>query len=174
MFESTNTNMGANYTKGLLLLALTVMGNFVAETLGCSTQKLLTKNRLAKHLVILFLIYFTLNITNNESVHPLHEIKMTFILFVCFIIFTKMSTKSTVIVFSALCLHYILGNFKTYYSQNNIHGYNDIFNVIDKGLIITIAITTVIGFVTYLLKERREHKNFNLYKFFIGVDSCRI
>ena len=37
-------NLDDSYTKGLLLLSLTVMGNFVAETLGCSTQKLLTTN----------------------------------------------------------------------------------------------------------------------------------
>ena len=51
-------NLDDSYTKGLLLLSLTVMGNFVAETLGCSTQKLLNTNRIAKLSIIFFLIYF--------------------------------------------------------------------------------------------------------------------
>lgn len=161
-------------TKGLLLLALTVMGNFVAETLGCSTQKMLTKNRIAKHVVILFLIYFTLNITNDNSMHPVYGLGLTVVLFICFIIFTKMSTVATVIVFSSLCLHYILSNFITYYHTNKIHSYDTILNALDKGLFIIIIISTIIGFISYVLKEYKEHKNFDIVKFFIGVDKCRI
>ena len=175
MFANTSTGglEKTSVTKGLLLLALTVMGNYVAETLGCSTQKMLTKNRIAKHVVILFLIYFTLNITNDNSMHPVYGLGLTIVLFICFIIFTKMSTVATVIVFSSLCLHYILGNFITYYHTNGIHTYDTILNTLDTGLFITITVSTIIGFISYIRKEYREHKNFDLLKFFIGVDKCR-
>ena len=38
--------------KGIFLLILAVAGNFVAETLGCKTQKLLSNNMLSKHIII--------------------------------------------------------------------------------------------------------------------------
>ncbi len=38
--------------KGIFLLILGVSGNFVAETLGCKTQKLLSENMFAKHFII--------------------------------------------------------------------------------------------------------------------------
>ena len=60
-FIGDNYQVNNIYTKGLLLLSLTVMGNFVAETLGCNTQKLLSKSRIAKLVVVFFLIYFTVH-----------------------------------------------------------------------------------------------------------------
>ncbi len=165
-----------SYTKGLLLLSLTVMGNFVAETLGCSTQKLLNTNRIAKLSVIFFLIYFTLNIASGidgKKVHPLTELKMTFLLWIAFIIFTKMGKVNTIIVFTCLCLHYLVSNFYKYYKDNNINDYNNIIEVLDKSLVIIILISTIIGFVSYVIKEKREHKRFSWYKFFIGVDHCK-
>ena len=164
-----------NYTKGLLLLTLTVMGNFVAETLGCSTQKLLGTSRMAKLLVIFFLIYFTLNFTTDTTnIHPFDEIKMTFVLWILFIIFTKMPAVSTGIVFICLCLHYVLSNFYKYYNANNINQYDNLIFFIDNIVLFTIFITTVIGFITYIIKEKREHKRFSWYKFFIGVNKCSI
>ena len=55
-FVNNTYHVNNIYTKGLLLLSLTVMGNFVAETLGCSTQRILNKSRVAKLTVIFLLI----------------------------------------------------------------------------------------------------------------------
>jgi hypothetical protein len=165
------------YTKGLLFLALTVMGNYVAETLGCSTQKLLNTNRIAKLSVIFFLIYFTLNIAadiDGKQMHPLKELGMAFILWIAFIIFTKTTVLYKIIIFISLCLHYVLGNFNTYYNNINDSTHNDIVKIIDKSIVFIIIITTIVGFIKYILKEKREHHKFSWYKFFIGVDKCHI
>ena len=138
-----------SYTKGLLLLSLTV---------------------------IFFLIYFTLNIASGidgKKVHPLTELKMTFLLWVAFIIFTKMGKVNTIIVFTCLCLHYLVSNFYKYYKDNNINDYNNIIEILDKSLVIIIFVSTIIGFISYVIKEKREHKRFSWYKFFIGVDHCK-
>ena len=170
-------HMNDIYTKGLLFLALTVMGNFVAETLGCSTQKLLNTNRIAKLAVIFFLIYFTLNLTSDidgKQMHPFKELGMTFILWFAFLIFTKTAVISKSIVFLCLCLQYLLGNFNKYFIDNNISDYNHIIAVIDKSLIVIIFITTIIGFLKYVQKQNQQHSKFSWYKFFIGVDNCSI
>lgn len=170
-------NINNVYTKGLLFLALTVMGNFVAETLGCSTQRLLTNNRIAKLSVIFFLIYFTLNIAadiDGKQMHPLRELGMAFILWIAFIIFTKTTVLYKIIIFISLCLHYVLGNFNTYYKNIHDSTYIDLIKIIDKSIVFIIITTTIVGFIKYILKEKREHRYFSWYKFFIGVDKCHI
>ena len=47
--------------KGIFLLILAVAGNFVAETLGCKTQQLLSNNMLSKHIVIILILYFAVD-----------------------------------------------------------------------------------------------------------------
>ena len=53
--------------KGIFLLILAVAGNFVAETLGCKTQKLLSENMLAKQVVILLILYFAIDFTSKHN-----------------------------------------------------------------------------------------------------------
>ena len=51
--------------------------------------------------------------------------------------------------------------------------YNNIIEILDKSLVIIIFVSTIIGFISYVIKEKREHKRFSWYKFFIGVDHCK-
>ena len=171
MFSSKTDE--ANYTKAILLLTLTIMGNFMSETLTCSTQKLLSENRIVKQIVILFLIYFTLNITNNDIIHPIEKIKMALIIWLFFLIFTKMSLTHVIIVFLVICLHYILDNFRDYYRANNIDEYDDIIYFTNKLLIGIIILTSAHGLITYIFKKRMKYKNFSWYTFFAGVNKCK-
>ena len=84
-----------------------------------------------------------------------------------------MGKVNTIIVFTCLCLHYLVSNFYKYYKDNNINDYNNVIEVLDKSLVIIIFLSTIIGFVSYVIKEKREHKRFSWYKFFIGVDQCK-
>ena len=52
--------------KATLLLVLSVSGNFLAETLGCQSQKVLG-NMVVKHVLILFMIYFTIDFTQRDQ-----------------------------------------------------------------------------------------------------------
>ena len=173
--SQNNNDMRDAQTKGLLLLALAVMGNFVAETLGCSTQKLLHHNRIAKLAIIFFIIYFTVNVAEDwvgENVHPLQELGLSIVLWIVFIIFTKTTVLYKAIIFTCLCLHYLLGNFHKYYTNNDMSNYLHIIEYADKALFTIIIVSGIIGFIKYILKERREHKNFTWWKFFVGVDHC--
>ena len=175
-FIGDNYQVNNIYTKGLLLLSLTVMGNFVAETLGCSTQKLLSKSRTAKLAVVFFLIYFTVNLTagiDGAESNPFKQLLAAGMLWLVFIIFTKTTVIYKSIIFVSLCLHYILGNFNQYYKEKNINEYINIITVADKSLLVIIYVTTVLGFINYIIKEKSEHKRFSWYKFFIGVDRCK-
>ena len=52
--------------KALFLLILSISGNFLAEMLGCQTQKFLS-NMYTKHLLLYFLIYFTLDFSSVDK-----------------------------------------------------------------------------------------------------------
>ena len=53
--------------KATLLLVLSISGNFLAETLSCQSQKWL-ENMYIKHTLILFMIYFTINFTQDDNI----------------------------------------------------------------------------------------------------------
>ena len=78
-----------NYTAGLFLLILSVSGNYIAETLSCRTRSILTHSMLAKHIMIMFLIYFTINFTSSEVVHPFTQMENAFYIWIFFLMFTK-------------------------------------------------------------------------------------
>ena len=69
-------------SSGIFLLLLAVSGNFVAETLGCKLQNILTNNMVVKNLVILFMIYFTINITAEKGLNPLFLMKDSIIVWI--------------------------------------------------------------------------------------------
>ena len=82
---SDNENYMNDVIKGIFLLVLAVAGNFVAETLGCKTQKLLSENMYAKHMVILLILYFAIGFTGGDiPQHPSVVLKMALGIYVLF------------------------------------------------------------------------------------------
>ena len=97
------------YFIGLFLLILLVTGNFVAETFGCTIQKLFYKNQYIKHVALLFLIYFTVNldILNFENYYH-NKLLSTIIIWILFILFTKSTFIFTIINFILITIIYIV------------------------------------------------------------------
>ena len=161
-----------NYSKSLLLLSLAVMGNYVAETLGCETQHLLNNSMLAKHACIIFIIYFTLNISTDESINPFIEMKNSLIIWFFFILFTKMHKYITIVVFSLLCIHFVLGNFIEYYKKKEEN--TDNIEKLRTMIYPLMGILIIIGFTKYGFAKHKEYrKTFSLSKFIFGIKKCK-
>ena len=162
------------YSKSLLLLALAVMGNYVAETLGCETQYLLNNSMFAKHLCIIFIIYFTINISSGEAINPIKEMKSSLFLWILFILFTKMNIYFTIIAFSLLCLHFILGNFENYYEKNNNEKDLEYIKKNKKHIYPILILVIMVGFINYSFAKHKEYrKTFSLSKFIFGIKKCK-
>lgn len=165
--------------KAIFLLILGISGNFIAETLGCKTQKLLTENMLVKHLVIIFIIFFVLGFTNKKKIHPLETLGNTLILWVFFVLFTRMSLTFTIIVFLLIALKYILTMYKEYYEENGENEKKDdkiIENLEKVGeyIIYLVGGMILIGFSLYFRKQYKEYyKDWSTYKFIFGVNKCK-
>ena len=163
-----------NYKQSLFLLFLSIAGNFVAETLSCGSQRILSNNMFIKSLIVFFMIYFTMDFSSTEVVNPMIQLRRSILLWVFLLIFTKMDIYFTGMSLLLLVITYIMNNFVQYYSveseQNKdkierMSGYIHLFELINLLLIL-------VGFTRYYLKQRKDHKNFSFSKFIFGVKKC--
>jgi len=162
-----------SYLPAVFLLIITISGNFLAETFSCSIRQLLENNYIAKNILLFFLIFFTSSINANSHESPLVKLRKAFIIYIFFIMFSKMNLFFTIIGFAILCCIYISNdyyNFLTFKKEKIDHNYDNFQDI----LRISLIIWTLVGFIVYFLKQKRDHKNnFNLLTFFIGKKFCQ-
>jgi len=163
--------------KGLFLLILAICGNFIAETLGCKTQKLLLENMYVKHSISLFILFFSITLFDDGIVkNPYDIFKKALTIYILFILFSRMNLQFTIIVFFLLALNYIIHLYIDYYknlnNQNNIEKAEKL-NKIKKYIYVIIIILILVGFVLYFIKQYKDHyKKWSTTKFIFGVRKC--
>jgi hypothetical protein len=168
--------MEDRYITGVFLLLLAISGNFIAETLGCQTQKLLTNNMYVKHFMTFMILYFTINLSNSHN-HPYENFKVSLSIWVLFILFTRMHLELTIVVFLLLSVLYIIDVYISHYTyqknKDNTHMIDKLkntYNHLKKLLFILI----IIGFILYFIDKRKEYsKDWNTMKFIFGNKSCK-
>lgn len=157
------------------LLILAISGGYISQTLGCKTQKMLTNNMFSKHLVLLMLIYFTNSSFVMESEKPTEILKLTLMIYIGYLLYTKMDIHFTLFVFILLFVYYILHSFKNYYKEDpEKEDYVQKIILLQKSIINYIVISIIIGFLLYAREKKIEYgKKFSLYKFLLGVPKCK-
>lgn len=166
-----------NAIQGIFLLILAVSGNFVAETLGCKTQKLLTENMFAKHFVLFFILFFSIDFVKSDTnMHPKDILSLTILVYIIFILFTKMNIYFTVVVFAFLMLLYTTQTFINYYKDSpNPKNREFVKKLIarQKFQYIFVILIILIGFLQYSLKQYKDHrKNWSTLTFIFGKPTC--
>ena len=161
-----------NYTTGLFLLILSVSGNFIAETFSCRTRSLLTHSMIAKNILILFLIYFTIDFTSDEIINPVTQMQNAFYIWIFFLMFTKMNIYFTIAAFLLLTILYTLKKYKAYYKKLKHKQLYIQTDKLSKMVESTMLLTVIVGFVQYFIFQRKDHKNFSYLKFILGKPSC--
>ena len=164
-------------TRGIFLLVLAICGNFVAETLGCKTQKLLSENMYAKHFISIFILYFSVGFVNSDNpLHPNDVMKYALIIYTLFILFTKMDITFTLIVFSLLSATYVISTYIHYYKKTTPKN-NELIEkleYIQKASYTLIIGLIFIGFAIYFKKQHRDYnKTWSTSKFLFGVNKCK-
>lgn len=172
--------------KAVLLIVLSVGGNYVGETLGCETQKFLTNNMYYKQILILFLIYFTITFTDSSEIpsHPIESMKKATIVWILYFLFTRMHLTSTIVSFFILAGLYIVTSLKDYYekmsklnienSEEDYQSYANVYTNINTILSYTLAGVIMISFVVYLIHKKQEYgSSFRIFKFITGVIECK-
>ena len=188
LIEGLATENITTIIKATLLVVLSISGNFLAETLGCQSQKWLS-NMYVKHILIIFMIYFTIDFTqpSNHVENPLINIGKAFAVWVFFHFCTHMDIIPTVITILLLMGVFVISNYTIYLKslvenldknqEKTIIYYNDVISKLDKAkdiAFILSLIITVIGFLMYFFEKRTEYKNhFSMVKFIFGVKNCK-
>lgn len=166
--------VNSDLLQGIFLIILTIIGTTVENTFSCQTLKMLHRNTFAKQIVIICLIYFTIDFTNDKNRHPLETMKSTLFIWVCYIMMSKQTVYFVIALFIILISIYMINNYKEYLMDekkdnemvNTLESYEEYLTYI----LFTIAI---IGFILYFIKEKKEHsRNFKYHKFLFGSNKC--
>ena len=189
--------MNDNIILGVFLLTLAVSGNFIAESLNCKTQTILTTNMYVKNLILLLIIYFSLGLVSVKTIKPTEYFKDTLIIWVLFLIYNKMTPLFTLITFLFLFATLVCMNWIEYYNnknkviknkeeenkeENNPEEDNNIeenkkqinkLTEIQNYLTYSIFGSLTVGFLLYFKKQYTDHyKNFNVLTFIFGKVKC--
>ena len=163
--------------RGIFLLILAVSGNFIAETLGCKSQKLLSENMYVKHIILIFILFFSIDFVKSDSrMHPKYILSMTAFVYILFIMFSRMNIHFTLFIFLLLMALYTNQTFINYYTKLtddvSKKKAERLINIQNKCYIFVI-ILLIIGFIDYFMKQYKDHKkNWSTLKFIFGKPSC--
>jgi len=109
-----------NAINGIFLFIIIVLGNYLITTFSCETQGLLTNNIYAKHIIIIVILYFAIDLPNNITpYHPLITLLITLFIYSLYILFTKMNIEVTLLVFGLLSFTYVIDRYINYYEKND-------------------------------------------------------
>lgn len=165
-----------NIVVGIFLLILAVSGNFVAETISCQSQKLLYNNMLAKNVIILMVIYFSLGFASSESiVNPLTLAGNSVLIWLFFLIFNKMDIQYTIISIVGMFVILVMKDFVDYYVA--IKENENMVPILIKGMdyiFASVCLTVIVGFLLYFKKQYRDYyKSFSFMTFIFGNTICK-
>ena len=165
-----------NEIKGLFLLILAIGGGYTAETLGCKTQKLLSSNMYVKHMISLFILFFSISLFDTGEVkHPIDIFKSALGIYLLFLCFTKMDIRLTAIVFLLMAGNYVLNLYINYLIENQPEEIHQqvLLEKIKVNIYKLIVILIIVGFVMYFKKQYTDHsKGWSTKKFLFGVRKC--
>ena len=158
-----------DFVKSFFILLLSISGNFVGETLSCETRHLMN-NMIAKDILIFVLLYFGLDLLDDDTnhPHPFDRLKQTLIIWLFYTMFSRMTIIPTIIVFILLCSYYLILDLIAYHKdKDNNKQYIGQLEYINKNLMKTSIGVVTVGFILYFLKQRKDYKNkFNFFFFF--------
>jgi len=170
--------------KATLLLVLSISGNFLAETLGCQSQKVLG-NMVVKHILILFMIYFTIDFTQRDQdiINPFNNLFKAICVWILFHLFTHMNIIPTFIVGILLMILFFISNYRHYISKKkekstidlkNLESMDNTLKRTQEVIFITMLVIILVGCGIYYLEKKREYKSdFKTWKFIFGVKNCK-
>ena len=166
-----------NVVTGIFLLVLAVSGNFIAETLGCKSQKLLSENMYAKNIIIILIVYFALGVTDEENTRPEENMIMALQIWMFFLIFNKMNLYFTGLSLLLITTVLIGKNYIDYYKKNNKNNEHDekieFIGKVSRNIFTVNIGVIIIGFLMYFRKQFNDHSaDFSFISFIFGKVQC--
>lgn len=162
--------------KGVYLLIMMILGGQAAPTFSRQGHTLLKDNYIAKHIIIICLIYFTLDYSQSKVDHPGKTLVITLLIWILYILINRQDFYFTLALFTMVTLLYLLFDFSNYYQDQYKKTHNDEYkrNKLTVDLVIrylsySTIIITLVGFVKHYLHQRsQKQRRFNVASFMLG------
>jgi len=163
----------------LIFTIITSSGSIVL--LSCKMQEFIKNNFYFKNIInflMIFAIVMTEGLNNDtfsKNTNPFNAILITILIYITFIIFSKMKLEYSICVFSILFILYFITSYKNNLKLNNILSINieNYINNFTFVLFILLIIISIIGFIKYYIYKKNKHKDkFNFIKFLFGINEC--
>lgn len=162
--------------KSVFLIILGITGNFTDKLLGCKLQNLMSTSMYARHIMLLSIIFFTLDFSKNNNIHPIQTLLSSFVVWFFVILVNKMTLPFIITSAALLGIMYVINVFINYYKVENEPVYKDRIQYlyyIDITSRFVLGIVTFIGFIHYYLKQRSDYvDSFDLMTFIFGSVNC--
>ena len=159
----------------LFALYLLISSNYLGELFTCSLRKHLTNNMVTKHILAIITLYISVIMTTDIDGLK-HKILATVVVYIWFLLTTKCTASYVFIILLIISLTFILNKYidslvkKDSKNKKKYEKWNA--NIRKCSFIISIFIT-IIGFVLYYIKKKKEYGNlFQLKTFIFGVQKC--
>jgi len=175
----------------IIICFIIISGNTVTHLLSCQTQKFLKDNVYIKHVIGFLLIFifimleggwsFDEELQNRESVNwtngnTFDTLAFTFILYILFIITSKMRLIPNMTLLFLLLLIYILNSQREFlYKRNVIHYKDNIrFNYYIYGLSIITLLIAIAGVYDYYNYQKIQYGDkFDSFIFWMSTKYCK-
>lgn len=156
-----------NLTPLLFILNISILTNFIGDTLGNKIQTLFTENIILKHIIVILLIYTTITVIDNK-INPYNRFKKTLYIWVLYLLLTKNILRITLILVLLMIVLFMLEDYINYYKYTN-KNLEKKLTKISNFLKYLILILLVIGHIIYINKQKNIFgSSFNLYELYLG------
>jgi hypothetical protein len=163
-----------NYIHPLFLLFLTISGNFLAQLFPCQVQELFTTSIYHKHILAFFTLFFAIVLATDAANDLTLLFRKTVLLYLLFILITKMEKNFFLFFLLILAAKYLLENKIKDLAEDTPPKIKDNYNKINKLLQYSLIIIGITGFVIYLGEKKYEYgKQFDFITFIFGKTICK-
>lgn len=168
--------------RGLFLLFLAILANFLGPTMNCSFQKRMQDNALWRNIAVYGLIYFTINFTSQGDSHPFILFGYAFLVYVLYLLLIRQSLIGVSVGLFCIFLIFVAAQVIAHYRKKKdndseniatcdrwIHASTVFIRVVSCVLLISLTI----GFLLYAKKQKKDHPfNFDWTVFLFGSNTC--
>ena len=141
---------------GIFLLLSIILANYIDPTMGKRINNVFKKNYALKIIILYLIIYFTIQFKGDIKHFYQHFIDTTLV-FIFFIMLTKINIYMVFILFILILIYYILYKHIIFLNLDKEKNQNDIINYqfYNDNLKKIIIIITVISFIYEIFNKKR-------------------
>ena len=168
-----NQEISSNAVKGLFILFLVIVANFLGTTLNCEIQRQLETSVITRNIAIFFLIYFTINFYSDPASFIVDQIKTTVIIFFLFIFLMKQQAYFFLFNLIVIIVIFINSQTRDYYEKRNQKEKVTQIEFTNYILKIFLILSLSVGFMVHLYNEVKDKNgHFHILKFLFGNNKC--